>query len=169
MSLPFGVQRNVATFSTAGAIKARTGDKLFGNRRGITDEMQQCVCGVCVRTQTTPRTTCTLQADEGMRVVERTQTELCKTVCVSKSPLGMLMKLLRNVLRSVASMLPANVRPDDEYFRVSLQRDDANYQIDDPESTRPQPTTPYILDVVCSYGELDLAFFLSAVFGFGNA
>eukprot|EP00959_Pyramimonas_sp_CCMP1952_P428319 8971209-Pyramimonas_sp.AAC.1 len=79
MSLPAGVQRSTATFSTAGGIKARTGDKLFGDRRGIADEMQQCVCGLCVRTQNEPRTTCTLQTDEGMRVVVRTQTELCKT------------------------------------------------------------------------------------------
>ena len=69
------------------------------------------------------------------------------------------MKLLRNLLKSVASMLPANVRPDDEYFRVSLQRDDANYQIDDPEDKRPRPTTPYIFDAMLFDGELDLAFF----------
>ena len=159
MSLSAGVQKNIATFTTAGAIKARTGDKLFGNHRGIADEMQQCVCGVCVRTQNTPRTTCMLQADEGMRVVERTQTELCKTVRVSKSPLGMLMKLLRNLLRSVASMFPTHVRPDDAYIRVSLQRDDANYQVDEHESQKPQLTTPYIFDAMLSDGELDLAFF----------
>ena len=156
MSVPTGVQRNIATFSTAGGVKARTGDKLFGDRRGISDEMQQCVCGLCVRTQNTPRTPCTLQADGGMRVVERTQTELCKTVGVSKSPLGMLMKLLRNLLRSVARMIPTQVR---RLIRVSLQRDDASYQLDDPETKRPRPTTPYIFDAMLSDGELDLAFF----------
>ena len=157
--LPTGVQRNIATFTTAAGVKARAGDKLFGDRRGIADEMQQCVCGLCVRTQNAPRTTCTLQTDEGMRVVERTQTELCKTVCLSRTPLGMLMKLLRNVLRSVARVLPADASPGDELFRVSLQQDDANYHAEAPEHQKPHLTTPYIFDAMLSDGELDLAFF----------
>jgi len=56
-------------------------------------------------------------------------------------------------------MLPADASPSDGFFRVSLQRDDANYQVEIPDYQRPQLTTPYIFDAMLSDGELDLAFF----------
>ena len=83
--------------------------------------MRRCVvCGLCVSTGSQPQTTCTLFEDDvnGARVVQRRQTELCKPVCISKSSVSMIQRMIRSLLMGASAKRTSH----EGFLRISLQR-----------------------------------------------
>ena len=119
--LPKRIQKDIASYTMGAGIRAHKGDRFLGSGRGgIGDEMRRCVCGLCVSTGSQPQTTCTLFEDDvnGARVVQRRQTELCKPVCISKSSVSMIQRMIRSLLMGIA----ARRTSDEGFLRISLKR-----------------------------------------------
>ena len=89
-----------------------------------------------------------------MKLVERRQTELCKPVCISKSSVRMLQRMIRGLLRAVAAKRTGG---DDGFLRVSLQREDSSTF----HSGAPPSRQPYLFDVDYFDGNLQGSFFAS--------
>ena len=94
--IPEAIQRRIARFTPEAGTIATTGDTLFGQRDAIARD-QQCTCGICLAPDPAS-TQCTLLSGPA-RVLQRQTTELCKAVCVSRSPVRMLLKFLKSVLQ----------------------------------------------------------------------
>ena len=116
--LPSVLQRQIAMYTPEAGFKLHRGDRFLGMQRGITDEMRGCVCGLCVSTNAQPHASCTLFDADGATVVQRRQTEMCKSVCLSRNCVSMLQRLIRGLLKKVASR--SSVAGD---IRLTLQRD----------------------------------------------
>ena len=140
--LPSVLQRQIAMYTPEAGFKLHRGDRFLGMQRGITDEMRGCVCGLCVSTNAQPHASCTLFDADGATVVQRRQTEMCKSVCLSRNCVSMLQRLIRGLLKKVASRC-ASVECQ---VRLSLQRD--------------VPGQPYIFEVHFFDEELVGAFFI---------
>ena len=131
-------------------MQARKGDRFLGSGRGsISAEMRRCVCGLCVSTGNQPQTTCTLFEDDdsGARLVQRSQTELCKPVCVSKSSVSLLQRMIRSLLMGIA----ARRTSDEGFLRISLKR----------PYTRERGEQRYLFDIEFFDGTLQGACFVS--------
>ena len=85
MDLHPGVQRDIAAYTTGAGIKARRGDRFLGSDRSLGDEMRRCICGLCVSSDCPLQSQCTVFAEEGIKLVERKQTEIYRPVCISKN------------------------------------------------------------------------------------
>ena len=86
-----------------------------------------------------------------MRLVERRQTELCKPVCISKSSVRMLQRLIRALLQAVA----AKRTGDDGFIRLSLQQEGSSTV----RRGAPPSRQPYLFDVDFFDGNLEGTFF----------
>ena len=147
------VQHHLATFTTEGGQKVRRGNRFLGRERDIRDDQNKCVCGICVRTRNIPREKCTLFRDGDLKLVQRQQTELCKPVCMSRSPTRMLGRLIKHMLLGVSKHA---ISPVGRLF-LTLQRDDSVEL-----SARPMSTHPYLFKATYLGGEdpeLELLFF----------
>ena len=129
--LPAEVQRTVASYSWEGSRPVRKGSKLFGSDRRIAEN---CICGLCVSSSEAPSKTCTLFDDGGARVVQRTTSETCLPVCLSRSPIRMVLKLIARLLPVFLDRVPTQQRT---FVRVALQR-----------GSRPDWTRPYLFDAL---------------------
>ena len=151
MDLPSGVQRHVGSYTPAAGLKLRRGDWFLGNGRDIGDDMRRCVCGLCVSNDGTSQSRCAMFNDGETRIVERRQTELCKPVCISRSSVRMLQRLIRGLLQTVA----AHRTSDEGFIRISLQREDSSKIHGAPSQQ------PYLFDVDFFDGRLQGSFFAS--------
>ena len=124
------VQHHLATFATEGGQKVRRGNRFLGRERDIRDEQHKCVCGICVRTRNIPREKCTLFRDGDFTLVQRQQTELCRPVCMSRSPLRMLGRFIGHLL----SRLPKQATSPIHQLMLTLQRNDSVELRDPPVS-----------------------------------
>ena len=129
MDFPVEVQRSVASFTSEGSRPVRRGSNLFGSARRIAEN---CVCGLCVSAEARA-SHCTLFGPGGARVVQRTTSEVCLPVCLSRRPISMLLRLAAQLLPVFLELVPAQKRI---FVRVALQT-----------GSRPDWTRPYILDV----------------------
>ena len=151
--IPINVQHHIASFAPEGGEKARRGDRFLGRERDIRDEQKKCVCGICVRTRNMPREKCTVFREDGVTLVKRKQTELCKPVCMSRSPLRMLGKFISQLLARLSEVATSQI----DQMMVTLQRDDSVELGDRPMSSR-----PYLFKasyVGGRFSELELLFF----------
>ena len=148
------LQRQMAEYTIEAGKKLQTRG-LFGSDRAMVDEMRQCVCGLCVRAGSMPQRQCSLFTDGGATLVVREQKEICKPVCVSKSSVRLLQRLIRTLLRDVAAAADSNEGP----FRISLQRDDAFYEKSAHPRDMPPSRQTYMFDILFLEGELHLSFF----------
>ena len=141
MDLPEEVQRSVASYTVEGSRPVRKGDKLFGRDRRIAEN---CLCGLCVASEA-QASTCTLFGDGGARVVQRTKSEVCVPVCLSRSPIRMILKLIARLIPVFLDRVPPQKRA---FVRVTLQR-----------GSRPDWTRPYVFDALydCGEGELQVS------------
>ena len=122
MDIPSSVQRHIGSYTPGAGVKTRKGDRFLGSGRTISDDMRRCVCGLCVSTEGASQSRCTMFMEGGMKLVERRQTELCKPVCISKSSVRMLQRLIRSLLQAFSAR-----RTDHEGFmRISLQSEDSS-------------------------------------------
>ena len=153
MDLDSGLQRDIASYTSGAGIKARRGDRFLGSGRTIGEEMWRCVCGLCVSNDGASQSRCTMFTEGGMKFVERRQTELCKPVCISKSSVRMLQRLIRALLQAVA----AKRTGDDGFVRISLQQEDSSTV----RSGAPPSRQPYLFDVDFFDGNLQGSFFAS--------
>ena len=148
------LQRQMAAYAVeAGKKLQRRG--LFGSDRAVADEQRQCVCGLCVRDESMPRTRCSLFTDGGAAVVVREQKEICRPVCISTSSVRMLQRLIRTLLRDIAAAAGSDEGP----FRLSLQRDDASYERGTPPRDMPASRQTYMFDLQFLMDELRISFF----------
>ena len=152
MHLSSNIQRKVAEYTSGAGHKVRRGDKFLGSGRAISEEMRHCVCGLCVSTGEKARKSCTLFDDDsqGVRVVERHQTQVCKPVCIGTSSVSLIQRLVRTLLQSVASKRTAT----DGFLRISLQR---SVQ---PRSGPEHSVRPYLFDIDLFDGHLTGSFFV---------
>jgi len=142
MPVPESVQRHIASFGLEGAARVRRGDVLFGSARGdIAAEQRRCVCGICLGSGSPATASCTLLSDGRPRVVRRKTTELCLPICISRYPLRMILKLVRSILRDVATRIPAE---DRVLVRVTLQ-------VEDRSDSRPRNQRPYLVNACLSF------------------
>ena len=151
--VPVNVQHHIATFAPEAGEKVRSGFKFLGRERDIRDDQKKCVCGICVRTRNMPREKCTVFREDGVTLVKRKQTELCKPVCMSRSPLRMLGKFISHLLARLSQVATSEIHQ----MMVTLQRDDSVELRD-----RPMSTHPYLFKasyVGGSMPELELLFF----------
>ena len=140
MDLPSVLQRQIAMYTPEAGLKLRRGDRFLGNRE-ITHQIRNCICGLCVSTGAQTQTSCTLFDTDDGRVVRRQQTELCRSFCLARNCVSMLQKLIRGLLKKIASR--SSVAGD---IRLTLQRDG--------------PGQPYIFEVQYFDGELLGSFFI---------
>ena len=151
--VPVNVQHHIATFAPEAGEKVRSGLKFLGRERDIRDDQKKCVCGICVRTRNMPREKCTVFREDGVTLVKRKQTELCKPVCMSRSPLRMLGKFISHLLARLSEVATSQI----DQMMVTLQRDDS-VELGD----RPMSTHPYLFKasyVGGRFSELELLFF----------
>ena len=80
-------------------------------------------------------------------MVERQQTELCKPVCISKSSVRMIQRLIRSVIEALS--FPGG------FLRISLQQEDSSTV----RSGAPPSRQPYLLDIDFFDGNLEGTFF----------
>ena len=147
------LQRQMAAYAVeAGKKVQRRG--LFGSDRAVADEQRQCVCGLCVRDESMPRTHCSLFADGGATVVVREQKEICRPVCISTSSVRMLQRLIRTLLRDIAAAAGS-----DGPSRLNLQRDDASYERGTPPRDMPASRQTYVFDLQFLMDDLHVSFF----------
>ena len=128
MDLPAVLQRQIAMYTPEAGFKLQRGDRFLGSQRGINNEMRKCICGLCVSTNVQPHASCTLFDADGGVLVQRHQTELCKSICLSRNGVSMLERLIRGLLKKIASR--SSVAGD---IRLTLQRDgghDYLFQVD---------------------------------------
>ena len=154
MDIDSGLQRDIASYTSGAGIKARRGDRFLGSGRTIGEEMWRCVCGLCVSNDGASQSRCTMFTEGGMKLVERRQTELCKPVCISKSSVRMLQRMIRALLWAVAAKRTGG---DDGFLRVSLQREDSSTL----HTGAPPSRQPYLFDVDYFDGNLQGSFFAS--------
>ena len=131
-------------------MQARKGDRFLGSGRGsISAEMRRCVCGLCVSTGNQPQTTCTLfeDGDSGARVVQRSQTELCKPICISKSSISLIQRMIKSFLQGISAKRTSH----EGLLRISLQRDIGRGRYDQP----------YLFDMDFFDGQLQGSFFVN--------
>ena len=148
MDLPSAIQRDIASYTPGAGVKARKGDRFLGSGRSIGDEMRRCVCGLCVSNEGAPQSRCTMFSEGGMKLVERHQTELCKPVCISKSSVRMLQRLISSLLQAFASRRTDH---DERFVRISLQEEDS--------TGAPPSRQPYLIDVDYFDDNLEGTFF----------
>ena len=147
MDIPSSVQRHIGSYTPGAGMKTRKGDVFLGSGRNIGDDMRRCVCGLCVSTDGASQTRCTMFTDRGMKIVERQQTELCKPVCISKSSVRMIQRLIRSLIQAFSVR-----RTEHEGFlRISLQKEDFSTV----RSGAPPSRQPYLLDIDFFDGNLD--------------
>ena len=103
-------------YTPEAGLQVRRGDRFLGKQRGITDEMRNCICGLCVSTGAQTQTSCTLFDTDDGRVVRRQQTELCRSFCLARNCVSMLQKLIRGLLKKIATSVAGDIR-------LTLQRD----------------------------------------------
>ena len=147
------VQHHIATFAPEVGEKVRRGNRFLGRERDIRDEQNKCVCGICVRTRNQPRERCTLFREDGVALVQRQQTELCRPVCMSRSPLRMLGRFIGHLLSRLSKLATSPIHR----LMLTLQRDDS-VELRDP----PVSTYPYLFKATYLGGddrELELLFF----------
>ena len=111
------------------------------------------MCGICVRTRNQPREKCTLFREDGVALVPRQQTELCRPVCMSRSPLRMLGRFIGHLLTRLSKHATSPIHR----LMLTLQRDDS-VELSD----RPVSTFPYLFKATYLGGEdreLELLFF----------
>ena len=147
------VQHHIATFAPEVGEKVRRGNRFLGRERDIRDEQNKCVCGICVRTRNQPREKCTLFREDGVALVARQQTELCRPVCMSRSPLRMLGRFIGHLLTRLSKQATSPIHR----LMLTLQRDDS-VELSD----RPVSTFPYLFKATYLGGEdreLELLFF----------
>ena len=153
MYIPSSVQRHIGSYTSGAGVKTRKGDRLLGSGRNIGDDMRRCVCDLCVSTDGASQTRCTMFTDRGMKIVERQQTELCKPVCISKSSVRMIQRLIRSLIQAFSVR-----RTDHEGFlRISLQKEDSSTL----HNGAPPSRQPYLFDVDFFDGNLQGSFFAS--------
>ena len=151
--IPVNVQRRIAGFATEAGEQVRSGGRFLGRERDLRDEQNKCVCGICVRTRNIPRETCTLFRDGDVTLVQRQQTELCRPVCMSRSPLRMLGRFIGHLLSRLSKKATSPITR----LMLTLQRDDS-VELSD----RPVSTFPYLFKATYLGGEdreLELLFF----------
>ena len=151
--IPVNVQRHIAGFATEAGEQVRSGGRFLGRERDIRDEQHKCVCGICVRTRNQPREKCTLFREDGVALVQRQQTELCRPVCMSRSPLRMLGRFIGHLLSRLSKLATSPIHR----LMLTLQRDDS-VELRDP----PVSTYPYFFKATYLGGEdreLELLFF----------
>ena len=110
------------------------------------------MCGICVRTRNQPREKCTLFREDGVALVARQQTELCRPVCMSRSPLRMLGRFICHLLTRLSKHATSPIHR----LMLTLQRDDS------VELSVPVSTFPYLFKATYLGGEdreLELLFF----------
>ena len=140
MDLPSVLQRQIAMYTPEAGLKLRRGDRFLGNRE-ITHQIRNCICGLCVSTGAQTQTSSTLFDTDDGRVVRRQQTELCRSFCLARNCVSMLQKLIRGLLKKIASR--SGVAGD---IRLTLKRDG--------------PGQPYIFEVQYFDRELLGSFFI---------
>ena len=151
MDLPSAIQRDIASYTPGAGVKARRGDRFLGSGRSIVDEMRRCVCGLCVSSEEgAPQSRCTMFSEGGAKFVERQESELCKPVCISKSSVRMLQRLIRSLLQVFASRRTDH---DERIVRISLQTEDS--------SGAPRSRPLYLFDLDFFNGNLEGTFFAS--------
>jgi hypothetical protein len=159
MDLSHDTQKQIATFTPEAGLKhVRKGDKFLGSYRTIGDDLNQCVCGLCFRTQNQPSTECTLFTDGGTKLVQRQQTELCRPLCISKGPVRMLQRLIRTLFRDIDEIQTRRGEMD-QFIRISLQRDDSTYEKNTGFNEMGASMRPYVFDAFHEYGYMYLSFF----------
>ena len=149
MDIPSSVQRHIGSYTSGAGVKTRKGDRFLGTGRNIGDDMRRCVCGLCISTDGASQTRCTMFTERGMKIVERQQTELCKPVCISKSSVRMIQRLIRSVIEALS--FPGG------FLRISLQKEDSSTV----RSGAPPSRQPYLLDIDFFDGNLEGTFFSS--------
>ena len=149
MDIPSSVQRHIGSYTPGAGVKTRKGDRFLGSGRNIGDDMRRCVCGLCVSTDGASQTRCTMFTDRGMKIVERQQTELCKPVCISKSSVRMIQRLIRSMIQALSF--------PEGFLRISLQKEDSSTV----RSGAPPSRQPYLFDVDFFDGNLQGSFFAS--------
>ena len=142
--VPYNVQRHMATYTAEASEKARSGQRFLGKQRDISEQQNRCLCGICARTRNTPREQCTLFRDGDVALVQRQQTELCKPVCISRSPTRMLGRFIKHLLLRVSKHATT---PVSRIF-LTLQRDDSV-----EVGVRPMSTQPYLFKATYLGGE----------------
>ena len=118
--IPVNVQRHIAGFATEVGVQVRSGGRFLGRERDLPDEQKKCVCGICVRTRNQPREKCTLFRDGDVTLVQRQQTELCRPVCMSRSPLRMLGRFIGHLLSRLSKQATSPIHR----LMLTLQRDE---------------------------------------------
>ena len=146
--IPEDVQRRMAEFTKEAGTQAATGDRLFGRRSGIARD-QNCTCGICLAPDQST-TQCTLLRGPS-RVLHRETSSLCKAVCVSRSPVRMLLKFIRSILEHCEERHTGRFR---SMVRITLQVDR------DPHDSRFRADRPYLLNAYLNQldHELELDF-----------
>ena len=102
---------------------------------------------LCASTDNAPEL-CTLLGDG---IVEHRQTQLCKTVCISKNPIRMLSRLIQTIITSASQYVHHahhEIAPNEAMVRVTLQRDDA--------VAPARSSQPFLFDADCFNDTLDL-------------
>ena len=153
--IPVNVQRHIAGFTKEAGAQVRSGGRFLGGERDLREEQNKCVCGICVRTRNVPREKCTLFRDGDVTLVERQQTDLCKPVCMSRSPLRMLGRFIGHLLSRLSKLATSPIHR----LALTLQRDDS-IELREP----PVSTFPYLFSATYLGGEeseLELLFFTS--------
>ncbi len=134
--IPVHAQRHIAGFATEAGEQVRSGGRFLGRERGLRDEQHKCVCGICVRTRNQPREKCTLFREDGVALVERQQTELCRPVCMSRSPLRMLGRFIGHLLTRLAKHATSPIHR----LMLTLQRDQTTQRRDQTTQRRDKPS-----------------------------
>ena len=150
MDLHPGAQRDIAAYTTGAAIKARRGDLFLGSARRLGDEMRKCICGLCVSSDGPSQSQCTVFAEDGMKLVERKQTDICRPVCISKNSVRMIQRVIRSLLQAITARRTGR----DSFLRISLQQEDSTtFRAGAPPSRK-----PYLFDVDYFDGQLEGVF-----------
>ena len=132
--LPDAVQRHVASFAGEASKRVRRGSAFLGRESSVAADAGECVCGICATSESPASKSCTIFADVGARLVARETTELCRAVCLSRSPVRLLLKLIRGLLRHIVGLVPEGHR---SFVRATLRRDGKE---------RPSGEHPYLID-----------------------
>ena len=143
--LPDAVQRHVASFSADAGRRVRRGDAFLGRDSLVSGEVRDCVCGICATSESPVSRSCTL-FDADARLVTRETTELCRAVCLSRSPVRMLLKFIRGLMRHVVASIPEDLRT---FVRVTLR------DVEHRSESQPYLIDAY-LDLIGNDLEIDL-------------
>ena len=130
MDIPDDVQRRIAKFTPEALTAAARKHRLF--RRTDMARKQTCTC-LCLAPDARS-TQCTI-IDGAERVVQRETSELCKAVCFSRSPVRMLLRLVRRIVQ----FCDARHAGERSLIRVTLQ-------VDPHGERRRRADRPYLLN-----------------------